>query len=486
VPGGSAVLMSLAFPPFDLSLLVFVCLAPWLAWTVRQDGRRAAAGGYLFGLVLFLFQMHWVSGFVGRWTGDWRLGAVPWLLAAAIAGLYFALFGWLAQRASSSGWVWLVPLLWAAVESARAYVPVLAFPWANLAHPLWRFPGFVQHAAYGTVFLVSAWVALANLLLALALWPPASGPPKPRTAVRAALLVCLPLLLSTFRAAQPPAGDRLNAALGQPGVDMAFTPPQDERRMLDAAAPRLVEAAARAGADLLVLPEGFADVSKRVPPPTVVGDAPPLSVVYGGKRASGNAVFQTAFAYDARSGEWSHADKTRLVVFGEYVPFRDLPVMQAFRLPGGDLTAATELRQVEAAGVAIGPLMCFEGVFPDLSARHGADGSRLLVQMSIDDWYEGTPAWDQLWQSSVWRSIESGLPLVRVGGRGLSLATDARGRLLDTAAPGREECRVVPLTVPERSDAWDGRFGFVWLCWAVAATTAARGLGRRGDGGTPG
>jgi apolipoprotein N-acyltransferase len=103
----------------------------------------------------------------------------------------------------------------------------------------------------------------------------------------------------------------------------------------------------------------------------------------GGKRPDGDKTYQTAFAYD---GTWSSADKTRLVVFGEYVPFRDLPLLSNFHLPAGDLSPAKQLNTVKVDGMTIGPLLCFEGVFPDLGERHQRLGAQILVQMSIDDW----------------------------------------------------------------------------------------------------
>jgi apolipoprotein N-acyltransferase len=464
VPVASAGLLSLSFPPFNLSLLVFAAVAPWLAWLRRLSARQAAASGYLFGSVYFLYQMFWVAPFVAKWTGSAALGAVPWVLSSAVAGLFFVPLGWGLRACQGLRWYWAVPLVWAAVEGFRAQVPVLAFPWANLAHPLWIVPSLVQHAAFGTVFLVSAWVALANLVFSLQLWPVEPRDREPRFTMRLLVAFCLFLVLSAFRAGRPPAGKPLQAVLGQPGVDMAFTPSDEERRLLDSAALLLASQARSAG--LLVLPEGFADASARVPPKTVLGDAPPVPVLFGGKRVDGERVYQTAFGY---ADGWEHADKHRLVVFGEFVPFRGLPVLGSFRLPGGDLTAAPQVSQLQLGEWKVGPLLCFEGVFPDIAAAHTGAGVQLLVQMSIDDWYEGTPAWDQLWQSSVWRSIESGVPLLRVGGRGRSLATDSRGRLVALVPKGIMAAQRVTVTVPESSDAAPYRFAFVYACWLAFA-----------------
>jgi apolipoprotein N-acyltransferase len=166
-----------------------------------------------------------------------------------------------------------------------------------------------------------------------------------------------------------------------------------------------------------------------------------------------------------------------LVVFGEYVPFREqIPFLQNFNLPAGDLIPADHLQTMDIGGMKVGQLICFEGVFPDLVVEHSNNGAQVLVQMSIDDWYEGTPAHDQLWMSSVWRSIESGLPLLRVGGRGHSLATDSRGNLIADVPVGVRRAEKVVVSVPAHSDAFGGRFGFVYLCWAVCVGVFGWGI----------
>lgn len=478
IPIGSAVMFSLALPPFNLVFLVFVAIAPWLAWLRRLDAREARRSGYLFGSVLFLFQMFWVGEFVAEWTGSWWLGLVPWLVSAALAGWYFVLLAWLLRSAMAAKWFWAVPLVWAAVEALRAYFPVLAFPWAILAHPLWMVPDFVQHAAFGTVFLVSAWAVVPNLLLCLHLWPVRPEDREPRQSVRLGLVFGGFLVLSTFRAAQPVPADERVVTLGQPGIDMAFNSDEAERRLLDESVGLIRARVMEEGTDLLVLPEGFAAPSQDLPPSTILGPEPAFPVIFGGNRIEGSASYQTAYAYD---GTWQSADKTRLVVFGEFVPFRGLPFMSSFRLPSGDLTPAKELKQLKVGDTVFGPLLCFEGLFPDLAARHTQAGARVLVQMSVDDWYERTPAWDQLWQSSIWRSIESGVPIVRVGSRGRTLVTDPRGRLVHSVPKGVMAAERARVLVPKTTDAFPQRFAFVYVAGAVAALVALRGLRHRSE-----
>ncbi|MBS1714011.1 MAG: apolipoprotein N-acyltransferase [Armatimonadetes bacterium] len=470
----SAALLLLAFPPFNLSLLVFVAAAPWIASLRKTDPKGALRSSALFGALYIAGQMYWVVPFIADWTKKPALALVPWAVCAVLGALIYLPLGWLVQKCWAYRWAWLIPFVWAGHEAFRAYLVVLAFPWGILANPLWSFPQFVQLASFGTVFAVSAWSMVPNIVLAMFVWPPERDgrklAPDTRSTFRAALVFGSLMMVSAYRYANPPSVQKKVVTLGQPGIDMAFTP-RDVRKLDLAAAGTLIQSRALSqGSEILFLPEGFSDDDPRIPPFSPLGERPGLSVVLGGKRPADGSFYQTAFSYD--DGAWDYADKTRLVVFGEYVPFRGSPLLANFNLPGGDLTPAKELKTLKVSGVTIGPLLCFEGVFPDLADRHGRLGAQVLAQLSIDDWYEKTPAWEQLWQSSVWRSIESGLPLVRVGGRGQTLATDVRGNVTTVVPQGKMAAARVELGVPSGSDAFAYRMAFPYFCWALCGSVA--------------
>jgi apolipoprotein N-acyltransferase len=116
----------------NLALLVFAGVAPWLASLRDTSARGSLKSGFLFGFLFFLFQMYWLVPFVERWTGRLGTALVPWLVSALLAGIVYAPLGWLIRECWRRGWVWLIPLVWAGHEGFRAYMPVLAFPWAIL------------------------------------------------------------------------------------------------------------------------------------------------------------------------------------------------------------------------------------------------------------------------------------------------------------------------------------------------------------------
>lgn len=444
-PMASALLLLLAFPPFNLGLLCFVALVPWLVALRKGRGWRS---GYVFGLVYGAGQLYWLGAFVAKWTGSWVIGVLPWALATVLYALYFGLFGWLAQRCWATGRPWLIPVVWAGVEVFRSYLPVVAFPWGILATPLWLFTPMVQAAYFGTIYLISAWCVLVSVIVAMLM--EGEGFVRVRPLINGAVGI---LILSLLRAFTSSATDPRVVTVAQPGVDMAYGDPDTEFARLKGSIQPLMDAARTNGTQLFVLPEGVADARVN-PPRTPFTPDSKVPVLFGAQR-SRNPSYQSAFAFD---GTFRSIDKTRLVIFGEFVPGRGIiPYPDSFRLPAGDLAAGTRgVEALDIAGMRVGPVICFEALFPDIAYRQARNGAQLLAVMSIDDWYKGSPAPDQLMAGSVWRSIENGLPLVRSAATGVSLATDAHGRVISRAPEGEAVGMRVELGIPRQPQGFPG------------------------------
>ncbi|MCH8273510.1 MAG: hypothetical protein IH851_01825, partial [Armatimonadetes bacterium] len=165
--------------------------------------------------------------------------------------------------------------------------------------------------------------------------------------------------------------------------------------------------------------------------------------------------------------KWQYADKTRLVIFGEYVPFRDrLGFLGGFNLPAGDLQPGSEVTTLEVGGIRVGSLLCFEALFEEVAREHAANGAELLAVMSLDDWYQRTGAIEMLKAAAVLRAVENRLPVVRSAPLGPSLIVDERGRILAEAAVGETTAVRAEVTLaPSRP--FRLRYVFPWLALGV-------------------
>lgn len=433
LPIAGGVLHALAFPPFGLMLVVFVSLAPLLLAVKQASGKHAFGRGYLFGLAFALPNMFWLHTFVGKWTSSWLLGAVPWLLVCLAFSLYFGLFGWLASKAWQRGWFWAIPFAWAAVEVLRSKIPVLYFPWSLGGAALYKTPVLLQSAYFLGEFFVGAWICAASVLCVVLLhkdefparkvWPLVGG------------LVLVAACSASIYASAPDGRARTYASV-QPGVDLAFTPVFEQRGLLEERIPEALAVASARPRDLTVLPEAIGRWRAGAEEPDLPFEARGWGrLVTGGQRSADGVAFQSAFGYDGVT--WSHADKTRLVIFGEYVPLRDrLPFLDSFGLPDSDLVPGREIKPLRLEGLTVAPVLCFEALFEEVARKSVAEGAEVIAIMSIDDWYQETGAIDALLAGAVMRAIENGVPVVRSASLGPSAIIDARGDVVAYAEVG--------------------------------------------------
>ena len=132
-------------------------------------------------------------------------------------------------------------------------------------------------------------------------------------------------------------------------------------------------------------------------------------------------------------------DKVDLVPFGEFLPFRDIfgrLGLEALAVGSVDFAAGHGRATMAVDGLLpFSPLVCFEAAF----AGHGTDGTgraRWLANVTNDAWFGISSGPHQHAGMARMRSVETGLPLVRAANTGISLITDAKGRIIATLPLG--------------------------------------------------
>jgi apolipoprotein N-acyltransferase len=150
--------------------------------------------------------------------------------------------------------------------------------------------------------------------------------------------------------------------------------------------------------------------------------------------------------------------KTRLVPFGEYIPFRQQlgwltkisRAAPANMIPG---TGAHLLYPTDRTGtpLPIGVLICFESAFPDMSRVETDRGAQLIVYQSATSTFQGTWGPDQHASLGAVRAAETGRPVVQAALTGVTAAFDARGRLLAWMGQSSHGVVIVRLGLPAAS-----------------------------------
>ncbi|MFF5261066.1 apolipoprotein N-acyltransferase [Actinomadura viridis] len=458
----------------------------WLAWVVLVPGillmrsapttRRAAVRGWWFGAGYLLAALYWMTPNIGPGL----------LLVALVFGALWAGWGAVARSVNSLLAVVVLPSVWVAGEYVRS-LPRLGGPWALLGASQWSHPEVLSLAAVGGVWLVTFVIVAVNTALALALLGPRRR--LPPLVLAGALLVAGP---ATFALRPPPPAEgSLRVALVQPGVvhDPGARLAASER--ITAGLPRV---------DLTVWGEssvGYAltvrkDVAARL---QGLASRNPLLVNEDARDPTGR-VSKSAILLRP-DGTRAYYVKTRLVPFGEYIPFRSAlgwltRISKAAgqdRVPGTGpviMYAESPVRPGHPGrGVTMGPLICFESAFPDLGRDVARRGAQVLVYQSSTSTFQGSWAPAQHASLAAVRAAENGRPAVQAALTGVSVGFDAQGRRLAWMDTGRTGSTVLTLrpSPPGFRTPYD-RYGDYVVDFAliVTAAVALASIRRSGNG----
>lgn len=122
--------------------------------------------------------------------------------------------------------------------------------------------------------------------------------------------------------------------------------------------------------------------------------------------------------------------KVHIVPYGEFVPLAwKFPVLDKIFGLGRSLTPGKAFRPIELApGVRAGTLICYEDVFAYAAREHVRNGANFLLVLTNDAWYPESSEPEQHYINSVFRTVETRLPMVRAGNSNYSVLIDPFGR----------------------------------------------------------
>ncbi len=490
--------LTAALPPADLWPLVFVVF-PILLWLIEAaSGIRAAFRlGWWFGVGFFAFGLYWIS--FSLLVDPWRYG---WMIPFAVVGFSagFALFpalGTAALKATGQrgvGAALIFGVTWTAAEWLRGHL-LTGFPW-NLIATIWDgVPAVMQGAAVvGAYGLGLVTVALAGVPATLASGV-AGASPAPiswrrwrATSIAAAILAAL-WIAGTVRLAGADGNDvpGIRLRIVQPAVaqSLKWNPGLSEahfRRLLELTRSPGWERATHIVWPETAVPFTLDNDARRRSAIAAVTPSGGLVITGVPRVANGPAGFQVWNSLQAIDGSGTIVagyDKFHLVPFGEYMPFRGLPLIDALAVTAIDFSAGPGLRTLALPGLPpASPLICYEIIFPgavvDPRQRPG-----WIVNVTNDAWFGITAGPHQHFAAARFRALEEGLPVVRAANNGISGVIDAYGRV--AASLGLGPGGIVDIGLPRSLAATPyARFGdWIAILLGMVLLSAGVWLGAR-------
>jgi apolipoprotein N-acyltransferase len=403
----------------------------------------------------------------------------------------------------------VVPSCWLLTEWLRSW-QALGGPWAVFGVSQWQHPAILALAAVGGVWLISFVLVLCNVAIVLlltslprvgaAVLPGASwrwGLAALGVAAGLASVFAGPLAFALTPAS--PAVRQVTIALVQPGVisnaslaahaSQTLTAELSQGGMLGGVRPDLIVwGESSIGVDLTE--SKYAATLRQFEALSVADGADLLVNQDTTVPGKGHEKWSVLVSPTGIKGIYV---KTRLVPFGEYIPFRQelgwltkiSKAASSNMVPG---TGAHDLHVTMPDGqppLTIGVLICFESAFPDMSRVDTDHGAQLIVYQTSDSTWQASWEWAEAQHAalSALRAAETGRPVVQAALTGDSVAFDARGRLLAWKGPSFRGVALVRLGLPPVSarTLYDRLGDYVpWTAVAIAALAAAVALLRTG------
>ncbi|MCT4353612.1 apolipoprotein N-acyltransferase [Streptomyces sp. Je 1-79] len=479
-------LPALAFPAPALWWFAYVALVPWLlllrtAPTARRAGLEGWLGGMGFALAVHQWLMPSLHVFI--------------LVVAALLGLLWLPWGWLVRAMLGDGpsgpraaaAVFVVPSGWLLIELARSWEG-LGGPWGLLGASQWQVAPALRLASVGGVWLVSLLVVAVNTAVALLVVSDAAV----RMAALVGLVVCaLTVGVVWWGVAPPREQGTARIAVVQPGVydgpggaERRFARGEElTRELVGQDLDLVVWGESSVGSDLTARP----DLAARLTALSRDVDAPVL-VNVDARRSDRPGIFKSSVLIGPDGPTGDRYDKMRLVPFGEYIPARPVLgwVTSVGKAANEDRRRGTEpvVMALPAEdgrpALRIGPLVCFESAFPDMSRRLTRDGADVLVAQSATSTFQDSWAPAQHASLAALRAAESGRPMVHATLTGISTAYGPDGSRIGTPL-GTDRSASAVYDVPlSRSTTGYVRYGdwplYVALT-VLAVLCAAEGMG---------
>ena len=444
-----------------------------------------ARGGYL------IAALYWMTPEIGP--------AV--LLVGAAFGVLWVPFGVAAASLLRPPVSWpralaalvVVPSCWLLTEWLRSW-QALGGPWAVYGVSQWQHPAVLALAAVGGVWLVSFALVLTNVAIVLVIGSLPRLGPRLRPG-----LALLGVTAGAGQRRRRAAG--LRAHPGEPGRPVSSpspwcSPASSTTRCSEwTRSERLTAELSRSGRlggvkpDLIVWGESSTAVDL-----TLAKNRAQLATMETLAREDGADLLvnqdttipgkgqEKVGVLISPTGILGQYIKTRLVPFGEYIPFRQQlgwltkisKAAASNMIPG---TGAHLLYPTDRTGkpLPIGVLICFESAFPDMSRVDTTLGAQLIVYQSATSTFQGTWGPDQHASLGAVRAAETGRPVVQAALTGVTAAFDARGRLLAWMGQSSRGVVAVRLGLPATSarTVYD-RFGdyVPWSALAVVVLAA--------------
>ena len=520
----SGMLMTATVPPLNWSAAAWIALIPLFWICSEQSFKLAALSGFCWGLGWAFTGFYWLheidplipffaGPFMALFPAVWAC-LVPCLRRGVLIPNDVQLQGYTASKnfipkstLKTFFYAVIIASWWCVSEWFRSRL----LPWNYVSVSQWQNLSLIQICSVTGTYGVSFLIVLTNITLAIAFKNRFKSTETKINFSQAypfyisLLLILTVVSIGAYSSRQkqvPQASIEFNAGLIQGDISQrrraTFEQALEAMNIYLKMSYQVV--AQKPAPDIIIWPESatpfsysgtgwlskkyrqeIANLIKFVKLPLVLGVIDFEELPKKSKRVPG--ITNNAFLFGADGRIKGKYSKIQRVPFGEYVPFRKyLPEWVVKRIDmHRDLISGKSFNPLNILpGVRAGISICYEDMFEYVSRQEVLNNANLLLTITNDAWYPNSSEPDQHLANCVFRTIETGLPMLRCGNNSASCLIEPNGYISDclfktdkmAAAPevrGRR-AGVIKVKVPFKPKlTFYTKYGnvFLGLCWII-------------------
>ena len=480
-------MLTASFPPSNWGWMAWFALVPLLKSLENEPPSAIFRLGFIAGLAHFLTLIYWILQVLGTYGGlNIVISGGLLLLLCIYLAVYPGIFTVLFSRLRGTVFPALTAgALWVSLEFIRAKF-LTGFPWCLLGYSQHSHPALIQSAdtlgVYGLSFLILA----VNTMIYLLFFNGGPSPGKRLVGMETSVIGILILLLITYGYYRISEYDTkstgkksVRVAIIQGNIDQSVKwNPAFQKKTLEKYI-RLSRSAYAYHPYLIIWPE------TAIPAFFQDGDEITKEVFKIPLESGAYLIFGSP-AYKIDNGAVSYYnrmyvlspqgivtgwyDKVHLVPFGEYVPMKNiLPFVHRLVPAAGDFASGKEVKPLELRDFSVGGLICYEAIFPELSRSHSKKGAKILVNLTNDAWFGMTSAPYQHLIMSIFRAVETRMPLIRAANTGFSAVIDPRGDIVARGDLFNEEVLTAEVPIGKNHLTFYSKYGdlFAYLLFVI-------------------
>lgn len=419
----SGILVSFAFPPFNIWQLAFFSFIPLFIAGKENDGKN-----FFFGLIAG-FCFYSISFF---WL--YQLAGPVYLLLALYLSLYWGIFLYLVFTLPESGRIFTAGSIWFLLELIMSYL-LTGFPWLLLGLSQWNNPYMIKLAGISGIYGISFMVIIGNFTVLYSL--------RKRYLISWCISVTLFILLMfipfyTFSKVEK-SGQNLKIMVVQPNIGVFTRNPDRDIELVKNLTLKYLQ---KERVDIIIWPEGVY--------PDIITD----DIIDDLKKFTGQ--FHTGLILGTFTGDEEEMynsaimiekediqiyNKTHLVPYGEFIPAGRIKVIShIFEKIAGYIPyvkKGNKLSPFSFKDKKAGILICFENIFPDITRALTEKEIEIFIVITNDAWFGNSAGPYQHFAHNSIRAVETGRYFIQSSLTGISGIISPEGKVEKIVKKGK-------------------------------------------------